>query len=184
MARALEGGNRLSRPQLAKLLVAQGIVGSEIETIPMFMTAELELVIVSGGLVGKAQTYALVDEVVPAASAFDREWALTELTRRYFTSHGPATIGDFVWWSGLTVSDTRRGLESNAANGRALEALDVDGTAFWWAGDTATRPSLTSPPPPPTSCRRTTSTSWPIARPVRWSTLVAWPIRPCCSARR
>jgi hypothetical protein len=53
MARALEGGNRLSRPQLAKLVVAQGIVGTEIETIPMFMTAELELVIVSGGLMGR-----------------------------------------------------------------------------------------------------------------------------------
>ena len=42
----------------------------------MFMTAELELVIVSGGLVGKAQTYSLVEEVVPPAAAFDREWAV------------------------------------------------------------------------------------------------------------
>ena len=136
MGRALAGGNRLSRAQLAKLVVAQGIVATEMDTIPMFMTAELELVMVSGGLVGKVQTYALVDEVVPPGAAFEGDWALAELTRRYFTSHGPATVGDFVWWSGLTVADTRRGLATNAANGGALEALDVDGTDYWWAGDT------------------------------------------------
>jgi winged helix DNA-binding protein len=147
MARALAGGNRLSRAQLAKLIVAQGIVATELDTIPMFMTAELELVVVSGGLAGKVQTYALVDEIVPPAPAVARGWALAELTRRYFTSHGPATVGDFVWWSGLTVTDTRRGLEENSAAGRPLESFDVDGTAFWWAGDTSdgTQPDEPSP---------------------------------------
>ena len=88
IATALSGGNRLSRAQLAKLIVAQGIVGTELDTIPMFMTAELELLIVSGGLAGKVQTYALVDEIVPRLDRFDRERALAELTRRYFTGHG------------------------------------------------------------------------------------------------
>ena len=49
----------------AKLIVARGIVPTELDTIPMFMAAELQLLIVSGGLAGKVQTYALVDEVVP-----------------------------------------------------------------------------------------------------------------------
>ena len=35
--------------------------------------------------------------------AKSRDDALAEPTRRYFTSHGPAQIADFVWWSGLTT---------------------------------------------------------------------------------
>jgi DNA glycosylase AlkZ-like len=147
MAGALAGGNRLSRAQLARLIVAQGIVPTELDTVPMFMTAELQLLIVSGGLSGKVQTYALVDEVVPSGAQFDRDWSLAELTRRYFTSHGPATIADFVWWSGLTVGDTRRGLDANAANGAALDRFEVDGTAYFWAGDTSD-PSVADDPSP------------------------------------
>jgi hypothetical protein len=147
MARALAGGKRLSRAQLAKEIVAQGVVATELETVPMFMTAELELVTVSGGLAGKVQTYALVDEVVPPAPAVDRDWAVAELTRRYFTSHGPATVGDFVWWSGLTVADTRRGLAENSGTGRPLDSFDVDGTTFWWAGDTSDHAQPDEPSP-------------------------------------
>jgi hypothetical protein len=147
MAHALAGGNRLSRTQLAGLIVEQGIVATEVETVAMFMTAELELVIVSGGLAGRVQTCVLVDEVVPPAPAVDRDWSLAELTRRYFTSHGPATIGDFVWWSGLTVSDARRGLEANRAAGNELEALTVDRADYWWAGDTTSSSAPDDPSP-------------------------------------
>jgi hypothetical protein len=35
---------------------------------------------------------------------------LAELTRRYFASRGPATLHDFVTWSGLTVKDARAGM--------------------------------------------------------------------------
>ncbi len=41
-----------------------------------------------------------------------REEALAELALRYFTSRGPATLQDFVWWSGLTTADARAGLET------------------------------------------------------------------------
>src|SRR5215212_4057677 len=119
---ALTGGRRLTRAQTSNLLVEKGIAASANETIPIFMRAELDLVIASGGLEGKLQTYALVDERAPKLDNFDRDWALAELTRRYFTSHGPATVPDFTWWSSLTAADTRRGIE---INGSALERLDV-----------------------------------------------------------
>ena len=130
---ALTGGRRLTRAQISNLLVEKGIAASANETIPIFMRAELDLVIASGGLEGKLQTYALVDERAPKLDNFDRDWALAELTRRYFTSHGPATVPDFTWWSSLTAADTRRGIE---INGSALERLDVGGTWHWWAGET------------------------------------------------
>jgi hypothetical protein len=38
-----------------------------------------------------------------------REEALAELARRYFLSRGPATVQDYAKWSGLTMSDARRG---------------------------------------------------------------------------
>jgi hypothetical protein len=36
---------------------------------------------------------------------------LAELTKRFFTSRGPATIYDFAWWSGLSVSEAKKGIE-------------------------------------------------------------------------
>ena len=60
---------------------------------------------------GKQFTYALIEERAPRARTLTRDEALGELTRRYFSSHGPATIRDYVWWSGLTVGDARRGIE-------------------------------------------------------------------------
>ena len=59
----------------------------------------------------------------------ERDEALLELTRRYLRSHGPATVRDFVWWSGLTTADARRGLEISRARHRA-----IDGLTYWSLG--------------------------------------------------
>ena len=124
----LAGGRRLTRRQIGALLAEQGIHADAGRLAYVLMQAELDLVVCSGGLEGKQQTYALLDELVPAAEPVPRDEALAELVRRYFTSHGPSTIADFTWWSGLTVADTRRGLEMC---GSELEQLDLDGTTYW-----------------------------------------------------
>ena len=59
---------------------------------------------------GKQQTFVLLDEWIPGAKRMARDEALAELARRYFTSHGPATVHDFAWWSGLLLSDAAQGL--------------------------------------------------------------------------
>ena len=41
-----------------------------------------------------------------------RPFALALLARKYFRSHGTATLEDFVWWSGLGRGDCRQGLEA------------------------------------------------------------------------
>jgi len=64
----------------------------------------------SGPRVGKQFTYALLEERVPATKPLTREEGLAKLTQRYFTSHGPATLQDFIWWSGLTAADARHGV--------------------------------------------------------------------------
>lgn len=79
---------------------------------------------------GRQHTYALVDERAPLASSLDRDEALAELTRRYFTSRGPATLKDYRWWSSLTAAEGRRGLEMVSSE---LEHEVVDGRTYWFA---------------------------------------------------
>ena len=91
---------------------------------------ELHALVCSGAPRDGEHTYALFDERVPAAQAFDRDAALTELARRYFTSHGPATERDLAYWATLTLTDVRRGI---AGAGDALGSFDHDGRTFWHA---------------------------------------------------
>jgi hypothetical protein len=71
---------------------------------------------------GKRPTFALLDKWIAQKHKLSNEQALAELASRYFTSHGPATIKDYVWWSGLRVSDARKGIEN--ASGLAEEEID------------------------------------------------------------
>jgi hypothetical protein len=86
----------------------------------------------SGALRGKQHTYALLDERAPQARVLEREAALAELAERYFTGHGPATVKDFIWWSGLSPADARAGLD--LAKPR-LEHEEQGGQRYWWGAD-------------------------------------------------
>lgn len=110
-ARALEGGHTLTRAELAAALARVRITASGQRLAHLVMDAELEAVVCSGPRRGTQFTYALVDAHVPAAPALSRDAALAALATRYFRSHGPATVRDFSWWSGLTMGDARRGIE-------------------------------------------------------------------------
>jgi len=110
-AKALGGGKHLTRPALRSMLDADGIdVTDPVRLAHILLRAELDGVICSGPRIGKQFTYALLEERAPASKILERDEALVELTQRYFRSHGPATLQDFVWWSGLTVEDARRGM--------------------------------------------------------------------------
>jgi hypothetical protein len=130
IARALEGGRHLTRAELASALKAARLPHGGQALAYVVMYAELEAMICSGPRRGKQFTYALLDERVPATPALSNDEGLAELTRRYFTSHGPATMRDFTWWSGLTVAQARTGL---AASGSAIEQVDIDGQTCWRA---------------------------------------------------
>jgi hypothetical protein len=93
------------------------------------MHAELEGLVCSGALRGKLHTYALLEERAPEARRLERPEALTELAKRFFTSHGPATLRHFVWWSGLSAADARTGL---AAIQHELEHEVRDGRTTWY----------------------------------------------------
>jgi hypothetical protein len=87
----------------------------------------------SGARRGKQHTYALFDRRVPPGPLDDltRERATDELVRRFFRSHGPATIKDFTAWSSLTAAETRAAVERLGVE----LAVELDATgAPWYAG--------------------------------------------------
>jgi hypothetical protein len=112
LTKALRGGKHLTRATLKDALNKSGVAADHgVRLAHIMLRAELDGVVCSGPRIGKQFTYALLEERVPPAKPLSRDEALAKLTQRYFTSHGPATLQDFVWWSGLTVADARRGIE-------------------------------------------------------------------------
>ena len=128
LAKALDGGRHLNRLDVAKLLEENGVETNELRFVHLLMQAELDKVICSGPREGKQFTYALFDDRVPAADPKPRDEALSDLAIRYFTSRGPATAHDFAWWSGLTLAETRSGIE---IAGSQLTSRKIAGTIYW-----------------------------------------------------
>lgn len=134
---ALEGRNRLTRKEIAAVLDDAGFDRSG-QRLPYLLShCELEAVIGSGGLAGKQQTYALIDERVPPGGGFDRDDALVELVGRYLTSHGPASVKDMSWWSGLTMTDLRKALDDL---GEEVASETVDDIELWSIASKETPP--------------------------------------------
>ena len=129
MIRALAGGKQLTRQELKAALEQAGIRAGSVQRLAhIVMQAELDAVICSGGCRGRQFTYSLLDERVPASRTLSRDEALVELARRYFRSHGPAQIHDFVWWSGLTAAHARAAI---AMLGSGLSSEVIDGKRYW-----------------------------------------------------
>jgi len=141
LADTLQGGAHLTRKQLGATLERAGVALGGFRLGYLLMNAELRGILCSGAPSGRQQTYALLEERAPAAEPRTRDQALAELTVRYYTSHGPATVKDFGWWSSLTAADIRRGLEMVASR---LQHEVVDGVAYWFAGS-APAAGLASP---------------------------------------
>ncbi|HEU4326976.1 MAG TPA: winged helix DNA-binding domain-containing protein [Roseiflexaceae bacterium] len=129
IADALRDQHR-TRSELGAVLAGAGIDAEGYRLGQLMIHAELDGIVCSGPRRGKQFTYALLEERVPPAPPLGREEAVAALTRRYFTAHGPATVQDFVWWSGLTVADAKAGL---AAVGTELDQTVVDGQTYWSA---------------------------------------------------
>lgn len=129
IAKALLGRRQLTREVLRSVVQRAGVSTDDLLRFNYILVrAELDGVICSGARQGKQFTYALLDERVPETKLPARDEALAELTRRYFTSHGPATLPDFVWWSGLTAKDANSGLDMVQ---RHLLKEVIDGKSYW-----------------------------------------------------
>lgn len=143
----LEGGKQLTRVELfaelaRRRIATEGHRGGRI----MYRAAQVGLICL-GLPSGKQPTYTLLNEWLPPqpeSSQPSREDGLKLLAQRYFASHGPATLADFTWWSGLSAGEARAALEM--AMPGLIEALHA-GSTVWWSARTpaATARSASTP---------------------------------------
>jgi len=98
--------------------------------------AEFSGTLCSGDLLPMKATYALASEKVKRTEKIDRDEALMRFARNYFQSRQPATLEDFVWWSGLNISDCRKGIE---LLGNSIHIEKWKGREFYLTDDCRTR---------------------------------------------
>ncbi len=128
--KALQEHGNLTRDELMSELVHHGIISSDMHSAhSMFMFhAELTGLVCSGVRKGKQNTYALLDKRAPLSPPLHRDEALAALAKRYFQSHSPATLKDFSWWSGLSVTDARKAIEFIKDQ---LETWQIEKTVYY-----------------------------------------------------
>lgn len=125
---ALRGGKQLIREELIGVLKNGGIKADGIQLSHILQRAGLQQIICFGIRRGKQFTYTLLDEWIPENKTLSRDEALAELAKRYFISRGPATLQDFIWWSGLSSTNARNGLEMIKAK---LVSKILDDKTYW-----------------------------------------------------
>ncbi len=125
---ALKGKQLLSRLQAMELLESKGISTKTGRGYHILITLALRGVLFIGPMEGKQQSIGLLQDWAPRIK-ISREKALAELCKRYFISHGPASLDDFCWWSGLTQKDGRLGLEMIQ---KYIKQIEVEGITYYY----------------------------------------------------
>lgn len=126
---ALSGGRRLRRADLLASWDDAGLDTGGQRGVHMLRYLAMTGTVVFGPTVADEQALVLVDEWIgPSVPSLDRDEALGQLARRYFSSHGPATSADLAAWAGLTAADLRTAVASARPS---LGTLTVDGVEYF-----------------------------------------------------
>ncbi|MEO6573784.1 MAG: winged helix DNA-binding domain-containing protein [Polyangiaceae bacterium] len=128
IARVLRDGKQLSRGTMYAALEAAKISTAGQRGIHILWRVAQDGLICFGAREGKQQTFTLLEEWAPDARRMARDEALAEVATRYFTAHGPATLQDFTWWTGLAVAEARTALAMVESR---LVFERVDDTTYW-----------------------------------------------------
>lgn len=134
--KALQGGKQLTRRELIILLEKAGIQAANLGGLLIVQCAQADGLLCYGPRRDKQQTLMLLHEWLPSTKSLSHEESLAKLTQHYFTGHGPATIEDFVWWSGLTITDCKKGI---AIMKSQLNHEVIDGQEYWFASTHPTK---------------------------------------------
>ncbi|AYV56654.1 winged helix DNA-binding domain-containing protein [Leptospira kmetyi] len=126
----LKGNKSLTREELTDLFSKAGIDATKNRLSFILQRAGLDQILCFGERREKEFTYVLFDEwlVKTKAETKTDEEALNELAMRFFRSRGPATIFDFIWWSGLSASDAKKALDGVSSR---LKSEVVEEKTYW-----------------------------------------------------
>jgi len=127
----LQGGEQLTRKELFAGLEQNNINTAGLRGALVLYKAGWLGIICLGPQRGKQDTYTLLEEWLPKPSPITREEALTKLMQKYFQSHGPATLQDFIAWSGLSITESRAGFEQIR---ETLTKIELNGQSYWITG--------------------------------------------------
>jgi hypothetical protein len=139
---ALAREPRLTRAKLYERFNAEGI-STNTPDVPM---RGLHLLVywAQAGLIclaarrSKQPTFALLDNWTPRGRDLSGDDALMELAIIYLRAHGPATVKDFSWWSGLTMAEAKR---ATRLAGDSLRSATIDGIEYWLTRDAPAAPT-------------------------------------------
>lgn len=108
---SLEKEKLLTRNEIGKVLNLNGIKTDQNRLSHILHFATMHQLICFGPRRENEFTFVLLDDWVPAIRRFSREKSLSKIAKQFFLSRGPATFKDFIWWSGLSVTEARNALE-------------------------------------------------------------------------
>lgn len=128
---ALKDKNYKTRTELAHELEKNKISAKGQRLGHLVMHAELDRIIISGPRRGKQFTYALFEERIKPSKPKPktREEAISTLATKYFRSHGPAQMRDFLWWTGLTLKDGKDAVNTIKSK---LEEVIINDKIYWF----------------------------------------------------
>jgi Winged helix DNA-binding domain len=132
ITKALAQNKKMTRNELALLLKNKKINTADSRIGFLLLDAELDGLICGSGREGKQFLYSLLDDLAARTKFPGIEEATAMLANRYFTSRGPATAKDFAWWSGLNLTEARKGIEMNK---KFLRRETVDGNTYWFSSE-------------------------------------------------
>jgi hypothetical protein len=122
----------LSRTALMSIIQQHGISTEGQRAAHILNYASLNGLICQTNSVKSIPNYILAERIEVPHSTLTKPEAIAELTRRYFTSRGPATISDFAWWSGLTIKEIKAGIEAHKST---LVGETYEAQTYWFNPD-------------------------------------------------
>lgn len=126
----LSGNNHLTRDEIMQELNIKKSSSEDFLSAAIMMNAELDGLVCNGNMKGKQITYALLEErVTKPTSKLTRDESLAKLAKRYFESHGPATVLDFSWWSGFPPTICQNTINAIKLQ---LNSVEIEGQTYWF----------------------------------------------------
>lgn len=118
----------IRKDELLQILKDKGVQDDPYIISVYLLRAEFDGIICSGHLDDNRITYGLIKNRIQHPQTFEHEEALALLAKKYFRSHSPASLKDFVWWTNLTVKDCRQAI---TAIQNELTVIDINEEKYY-----------------------------------------------------